>query len=48
MRWLQVQEADLLQVMEIGRVSNTRLSCQAKQFNVILEHLAIIMEVLQM
>eukprot|EP00795_Rhopilema_esculentum_P017430 gene17430-biopygen6363 len=46
-RWVKVQEDHKVHVMEIGKVSDTRWSCQAKQFNVFWERLDILVEVLQ-
>ena len=46
-RWVEIQEVHKLKVMEIGRVSETRWSCQAKQFNAFWERLEILVEVLQ-
>eukprot|EP00112_Aurelia_sp_Birch-Aquarium-sp1_P022749 Seg652.9 transcript_id=Seg652.9/GoldUCD/mRNA.D3Y31 product="Zinc finger MYM-type protein 1" protein_id=Seg652.9/GoldUCD/D3Y31 len=46
-RWISIQEQHKLKLMEIGKVSRTKWSCQAKQFNVLWQRLDIVLEVLQ-
>ena len=46
-RWEQRQDHHKVKKMEIGRVSDTRWSCQAKQFDVVWKRLDIMCEVLQ-
>ena len=46
-RWICIQEQHKVRLMEIGKVSDIRWSCQAKQFNVLWQHLDIVIEVLQ-
>ena len=46
-RWISIQEQHKVNLMEIGKVSDTRWSCQAKQFNVLWQRLDIVIEVLQ-
>ena len=46
-RWISIQEQHKVKLMEIGKVSDNRWSCQAKQFNVLWQRLDIVIEVLQ-
>ena len=46
-RWEEKQDLHHLKKLEIGRVSDTRWSCQAKQFNVVWKRIDIVYEVLQ-
>ena len=46
-RWEKIQEQHKVKKMEIGKVSDTRWSCQAKQFNAVWKRIDIVYEVLQ-
>lgn len=46
-RWEKLQENNGVKKMEIGKVSDTRWSCQAKQFNAVSKRIDIVYEVLQ-
>ena len=46
-RWEKIQEQHKVKKMEIGKVSDTRWSCQAKQFNAVRKRIDIVYEVLQ-
>ena len=46
-RWISIQGQHKVKTMEIGKVSDTRWSCQAKQFTVLWQQLDIVIEVLR-
>ena len=46
-KWVSRQKSYGVEMMEVGKVSDARWSCQAKQFSVVWERIDIIIEVLQ-